>query len=183
MSGYAFTGREWDAEVGLYYYRARYFDPALGRFISSDPSGFVDGPNLFAYVGNKPTTYVDPFGLALTSVDAAMRNAIASGNVAEVKALLSVSRHGLSDAMRTAADIAIKNNSTTAGGLKSAAELSKHLEKLANFGDDAARLADEIAAASTKARRVMQKDLDRLLKDIDGHIKEIWQKWKTMCGK
>lgn len=34
---YAFTGREWDAETGLYYYRARYYDPRIGRFISEDP--------------------------------------------------------------------------------------------------------------------------------------------------
>jgi RHS repeat-associated protein len=61
-SGYAFTGREWDAETGLYYYRARYYEPALGRFISADSAGFVDGPNLYAYVLNTPTKYVDPSG-------------------------------------------------------------------------------------------------------------------------
>jgi len=42
-SGYGnallFTGREWDAETGLYYYRMRYYDPALGRFISPEPYG------------------------------------------------------------------------------------------------------------------------------------------------
>jgi RHS repeat-associated protein len=34
---YGFTGREWDSETGLYYYRARYYDPRIGRFISKDP--------------------------------------------------------------------------------------------------------------------------------------------------
>lgn len=61
-SGYAFTGREWDPETGLYYYRARYYDPIIGRFISEDPSGFSDGVNLYAYVGNSPTGLVDPRG-------------------------------------------------------------------------------------------------------------------------
>ncbi len=58
-----FTGREFDAETGLYYYRARYYDPAIGRFLSEDPLGFIDGPNSFAYVNNRPLAGTDPFGL------------------------------------------------------------------------------------------------------------------------
>ena len=61
--GYAFTGREWDPETGLYYYRARYYDPKIGRFISEDPIGFDAGEtNLYPYVANNPTTFVDPSG-------------------------------------------------------------------------------------------------------------------------
>lgn len=60
--GYAFTGREWDPETGLYYYRARYYDPRLGRFISEDPIGFDGGINLYAYVGSDPVLLRDPSG-------------------------------------------------------------------------------------------------------------------------
>jgi len=60
---YTFTGREWDKETGLYYYRARYYDPMEGRFISKDPIGFKGGINLFAYTHNNPIRYRDPFGL------------------------------------------------------------------------------------------------------------------------
>jgi len=60
--GPAFTGREWDPETKLYYYRARYYDPQGGRFISEDPSGLGDGPNLFSYVGNGPTGWIDATG-------------------------------------------------------------------------------------------------------------------------
>jgi RHS repeat-associated protein len=60
--GYAFTGREWDPQVGLYYYRARFQDPKIGRFVSEDPSGLVDGVNLYSYVRNNPTRWVDPSG-------------------------------------------------------------------------------------------------------------------------
>jgi RHS repeat-associated protein len=61
--GHAFTGREWDPETGLYYYRARYYDSRIGRFISEDPIGFAGGANFYAYVENGPTNRVDPTGL------------------------------------------------------------------------------------------------------------------------
>ncbi|MDE2464279.1 MAG: RHS repeat-associated core domain-containing protein, partial [Alphaproteobacteria bacterium] len=60
---YQYTGRENDGD-GLYYYRARYYAPAMGRFISEDPLGFAsESENFYAYVGDNPLTYTDPFGL------------------------------------------------------------------------------------------------------------------------
>jgi RHS repeat-associated protein len=60
---YGYTGRELDTETGLYYYRARYYDPSVGRFISEDPIGFAAGDtNLYRYVNNNPTNYTDPSG-------------------------------------------------------------------------------------------------------------------------
>jgi len=62
--GAAYTGREWDADIGLYYYRARYYDPSTGRFASEDPLGFAAGDtNLYRYVGNLPVNSTDPSGL------------------------------------------------------------------------------------------------------------------------
>ncbi|MGE0452527.1 MAG: RHS repeat-associated core domain-containing protein [Vicinamibacteria bacterium] len=61
-AGYAFTGREWDAETDLYYYRARYYDPRVGRLLSEDQIGFRSGVNFYAYVWNRPTTLDDPSG-------------------------------------------------------------------------------------------------------------------------
>ena len=61
-NSYMFTGREYDTETGLYYYRARYYDPGLGRFLETDPLGYVDSENLYAYVGNNPWNWVDPKG-------------------------------------------------------------------------------------------------------------------------
>lgn len=57
-----YTGRDNDG-TGLYYYRGRYYSPALHRFISEDPIGFRGGVNLYGYVGNNPISYIDPFGL------------------------------------------------------------------------------------------------------------------------
>jgi RHS repeat-associated protein len=62
VGGPAFTGREWDPEAALYYYRARYYSPTLARFLSEDPVA-GSGSNRYAYVGNRPIAFVDPFGL------------------------------------------------------------------------------------------------------------------------
>jgi len=56
---FRFTGREWDQETGLYYYRARYYDPNTGRFISEDPIGFVGGVNFYDYVRNSSINLVE----------------------------------------------------------------------------------------------------------------------------
>ena len=61
---YRFTGREHDEPMYLYYYRARYYHTDLQRFISEDPIGFAGGDfNVYAYVRNRPTRFVDPKGL------------------------------------------------------------------------------------------------------------------------
>ena len=60
---YRYTGREYDPESGLYYYRARYYDADTGRFISEDPIRFAAGDlNLYRYVLNDPVNFTDPSG-------------------------------------------------------------------------------------------------------------------------
>src|SRR5207247_11056899 len=60
---YNYTGRERDPLTGLLFYRARWYDPQIGRFISEDPIGLSGGINQFAYVGNSPQNATDPSGL------------------------------------------------------------------------------------------------------------------------
>jgi RHS repeat-associated protein len=62
---FGFAGMEYDSTTGLYYDHARYYDAAIGRFVSQDPKGFAAGDtNLYRYVGNEPTIDVDKSGLA-----------------------------------------------------------------------------------------------------------------------
>jgi len=63
-NSFAYTGRENDSPLGLYYYRARYYNPAVGRFMSQDPIGFAGGINFYAYVDDDPVDQIDPSGLA-----------------------------------------------------------------------------------------------------------------------
>jgi RHS repeat-associated protein len=65
---FQYTGRESDSETGLYYYRNRYYDQNVGRFVSEDPMRFEAGSDFYSYVGNSPVNLVDPFGLQGTGV-------------------------------------------------------------------------------------------------------------------
>jgi RHS repeat-associated protein len=60
---FRYTGRDLDSDTGLDYYRARYYDPMSGRFLSEDPIGYAGGLNRYVYVRNGPTNRVDPQGL------------------------------------------------------------------------------------------------------------------------
>ncbi|XZE35475.1 RHS repeat domain-containing protein [Pirellulaceae bacterium SH501] len=61
---FGYTGRDWDADIGMQYNRARWYDPQTGRWLSQDPIGFAAGDaNLYRYVGNHPTMSRDPSGL------------------------------------------------------------------------------------------------------------------------
>jgi RHS repeat-associated protein len=63
---FKYTGRRFDPETGLYYYRARYYSTVIGRFLQTDPIGYKDDLDLYAYVGNDPMDNTDPSGLCYT---------------------------------------------------------------------------------------------------------------------
>jgi len=59
-----YTGQLWMPDLGAYHYKARAYQPGLGRFLQTDPIGYAEGANLYAYVGADPVNWMDPWGLA-----------------------------------------------------------------------------------------------------------------------
>ncbi|HEY8401847.1 MAG TPA: RHS repeat-associated core domain-containing protein, partial [Cytophagaceae bacterium] len=80
---HGFTGKEYDPDIGLYYFNARWYDPDLGRFISEDPAG--QGPNPYSYCGNDPINRIDPdgqfFGALLGAVWGAIKKSFVTSIV------------------------------------------------------------------------------------------------------
>jgi RHS repeat-associated protein len=59
---FQYTGQAWIGELGMYYYKARFYSPNLGRFLQTDPIGYDGGVNLYSYVGDDPVDRTDPSG-------------------------------------------------------------------------------------------------------------------------
>ena len=76
-----FTGKEYDPDIGLYYFNARWYDPELGRFISEDPAADPNNCNLYSYCGNNPIMRADPTGkFWLTLLISALAGGISSAS-------------------------------------------------------------------------------------------------------
>jgi RHS repeat-associated protein len=79
VNPFRYTARESDTETGLYYYRARYYDSAAGRFLTEDRIRFRTGTDFYRYVGNNPGNRIDPRGLKPTSCNNECRSCRWSG--------------------------------------------------------------------------------------------------------
>ncbi|RME82046.1 MAG: hypothetical protein D6785_08330, partial [Planctomycetota bacterium] len=119
---FGFTGRILDSETGLYYYRARYYDPDTGRFLSPDPLLFKDGPNLYAYCQNDPVNFVDPFGTS--GIWDSIKNGASQG-WSSLKSGVSTVGDALSTVIHYVAEGAKELGTSAYNGLKSAYETGK----------------------------------------------------------
>lgn len=98
---YAWTGREFDVETGFYYFRARYYDLAVRRFVQEDPIGYGGGGNLYAYAGGNPVERRDPSGMMMEIDPFGWRSTCGGGSLdgAPVSGCLGI---GLLTALREA---------------------------------------------------------------------------------
>jgi RHS repeat-associated protein len=94
-----FTGQRWEANLGLYDYRARFYDPALGRFLQPDPlvpePGNPQALNRYAYVYNNPLRYTDPSGHCPWCITIGLGALIGAGVNYGVQVAANISQNGL----------------------------------------------------------------------------------------
>jgi RHS repeat-associated protein len=112
---YRYTGKERDEETGLNYHRARYCAPWLGRWISADPAGLVDGANLFAYARHNPIRLIDREGTQSGDSDVVSRRTSVAQKRASIHGKIRVPQNEIKIAEH---DLVIRGTTVTKEGTK-----------------------------------------------------------------
>ncbi len=164
---YRFTARQWDPESSLYYYRARYYDPNLGRFLQADPVGYDGGDlNLYGYSGNNPINYRDPTGLCREKLRAILAKLLQLSGVVLTSTEFDAALGALEQLGEMGAFAQSRNPAT---GLLLAGH---HLEyKFKGLGNLAAKLAKPLAILGTggEIAQIWRDDasvLNKVLKSV-----------------
>lgn len=154
-----FPGQYFDAELSLWNNGFRDYFPWVGRYLESDPIGLGGGINTYAYAGGDPLSYVDPFGLQRTTVDAAIQKAIMNGDVAELETLLEAANPEQAQLIQRALSPA---RDLISGGLKRSPSYASELE--GNTYTEICQMSRQGGALGRKAQQMKKliEQADRL---------------------
>lgn len=179
-----FTGQEFDEESGLYYYNARYYSAAIGRFVTADsmvpgngedPQGF----NRYAYVRNNPVKYTDPTG-HVWNVIAAMAGGLqwAAAGIAGGAAWASASMGNAAMAVARAGNWRNYTAANAAGGISWAADSIRGGFSSAGMRES----ADKLMRAAQDTLRRADHSARGILKNIDQGSRRIGETWEELRG-
>jgi RHS repeat-associated protein len=157
-----FPGQYYDQETGLFYNAFRYYDPQVGSYAQSDPIGLKGGINTYSYLGGNPLSYVDPLGLARTTVDAAIEQAIRRGDVGELQTILEAANPEqasvIQRALTPARDL-IRGQTRRSSSYASELEENSYAElcQMAKGKGDLANKASKMKKLIEQQERLMEK--------------------------
>jgi RHS repeat-associated protein len=179
LQPYGYTGRRYDSETGLWYFRARYFDSELGRFVSRDPLKYIDG--LSQYGGYFAPSLVDPYGLSCTLESVSffresvgspwfVRSGTYKNPIASVQSTIERSLEFESSGQATVSVTGKMSSGASIGGWSAEVEVSSSLS-----ATDKQSLKNSIKLAITISYHVDEviDTIDTYLK-FQKYIQEVW---------
>ncbi|HNY20906.1 MAG TPA: RHS repeat-associated core domain-containing protein, partial [Treponemataceae bacterium] len=166
----SYTGKEFDPDIGLYYYNARWYDPDLGRFITEDPAR--DGVNWFAYCNENPIRYIDPTGLDPLKADGGGEEFVTPGldfAIRDVNELLNSARDYSISAVQNSPDpVSWIGNSIAAVGLTATAGLFPdnlyELQEMIFCGAEFSKIPKvDIGGILTQGKAIGSKAIEKII--------------------
>jgi RHS repeat-associated protein len=161
VTTHLFTGREFDQETGDYYYRARNYNSAIGRFQSEDPLGMAAGMNQYEYAQDEPNQFGDPLGMkyiyrlyvsrppSTISVDEVRQSILIPGDAGHTSGVLMDTQSGESSGLTGLWPNGLKNDTITAGyDVAKEFELTK--EQYEGIKSDLEKLRNDINSGKIK---------------------------------